>query len=80
VSGADEVAATAARIKPLLADKPYAVQGAVLADLLAIWLVGIVCEGDQAATNALRDQLLTMHIDTVRELVPINARLLGTPP
>ena len=53
-------------VKPLLAGHSPAVQGAVLADLLAIWLGGHHAGGD---TADLRDRLLEMHVSKVRELI-----------
>jgi hypothetical protein len=50
------------QIKPLLAGHDPAVQGAVLADLLAIWL-----SGHHPAT--VREHLLSMHILAVLDLV-----------
>ena len=42
-------------IKPILAnEKPY-VQGAALADLLAMWLAGHVAVGDPKAVNVSRE-------------------------
>ena len=61
------------RIGRLLTGRPAQVQGGVLADLLAIWLAGHIVRGDQAATDALREAVLAMHIDAVRQLVPIEA-------
>ena len=52
------------RIRPILGGHHAAVQGAVVADLLAIWLAGHQAD--------LREALLDKHIDTVRELVPAN--------
>jgi len=57
------------RIRPLLAGYHPAVQGAVCADLLAIWLAG--------HEHALREALLTAHIVSVRELVPVNVAAMG---
>lgn len=53
------------QIKSHLAGQGPAVQGAALADLLAIWLAGHPPE--------MRDRLLDMHIAKVRELIPVNA-------
>jgi hypothetical protein len=50
------------RIKPLLAGKGADVQGAVLADLLSIWLAGHPAE--------MREEILAMHIEYVCQLVP----------
>jgi hypothetical protein len=67
-------------IKPYLADKPAMMQGAALAELLAIWLAGQMIENDPQATHELREKILQAHLEKVRELIPINARLLGAPP
>jgi hypothetical protein len=61
------------RIKPLLAGRGPEIQGAVLADLLATWLAGHIKVGDPEETDAMRGELLAMHIDGVRSLIPINA-------
>jgi hypothetical protein len=55
------------RIKPLLAGQPTLVQGAVLADLLSIWLAGHFLMG-----NAAIESVLTSHIDAVRRLIPVS--------
>ena len=52
------------RIRPILGGHHPAVQGAVVADLLAIWLAGHQAD--------LREALLDVHIEKVRELVPVN--------
>lgn len=58
----------------ILAGNPAPVQGAVLADLLAIWLAGHIAEsGDAAETARLREEMLDYHLRAVRALVPINA-------
>jgi hypothetical protein len=62
----DAVARLMGAIKPLLAGHSPAMQGAVLADLLAIWLAGHHAGGE---TAAMRERLLAMHIGTVRALV-----------
>ncbi len=61
-----------ADISPILAGHPPRVQGAVLADLLAMWLAGHMAS-TRKATDAVRDAILAMHIDVVRKLIPINA-------
>lgn len=50
------------RIKPMLAGRSGPVQGAVLADLLSLWIAG--------HHPRLRDEILAEHIATVRRLVP----------
>lgn len=60
------------RIGRLLHGHPPTVQGAVLADLLAMWLAGHMSE-TEADTTGLREMLLSSHIEVVRKLVPVNA-------
>lgn len=61
------------RVRPLLAGRPPQVQGAVLADLLAMWLAGHIFRGNPGETDALREKLLESHLDLVRRLIPVNA-------
>ncbi len=68
-----QVVALVDEIKPILAGKNAQVQGAVLADLLSIWLAGHV-GGSDKDTRKLQDELMTLHIETVRALVHINDR------
>ena len=56
------------RIKPLLAGKPAELQGAVIADLAAIWLAGHRVAGDRAEGDRMREDLLALHTEHVREL------------
>lgn len=72
------VAETVDSIKSHLKGKPPAVQGAVLADLLAMWLAGHFADGDPIGTRKLREEVLAMHCSMVRQLLTINAKLLGT--
>ena len=60
----------ATQIEPLLAGKGAQVQGVALATLLSpIWLAGHRVRGDPAAQLQMREELLELHIETVRELV-----------
>lgn len=59
-------------VKAELAGQGPMVQGAILADLTAIWLAGHVVPGDAAATKRLRDKILRAHITGVWDLVPVN--------
>jgi hypothetical protein len=77
-SRAKEVARAVERIKPILHGRPPEMIGAILADLLAIWLAGHYAEGDEDATRTMRADLLSMHLFTVRKLVSVNARIIGT--
>ena len=64
------------RIRPLLAHRPSQTQGAVLADLLAIWLAGHIVQGDPAETAKLREDMLATHLEFVRLLIPVNSRAI----
>ena len=55
-----------AAIAPLLRGFPPEVQGAVLAELTAMWLAGHM--GGDAVRY--REELLDMHITTIRKLIP----------
>ena len=80
MSEAAEVFEIVARIRPLLAGKPACVQGAVLADLLAMWVAGHHVAGNPAATDEMRARLLSDHFEGVCKLTVINAHLNGTMP
>ncbi len=69
------VLALANRIKPILANHRPEVQGAVLAELLSIWLAGHLIPGDEKETQAFREELLTTHCAMVRELTKVNAEI-----
>jgi hypothetical protein len=58
-------------IRPLLAGEPPSIQGAVIADLLAIWLAGHFA-GDNDATAMMREKMLAALIATARQLVQVN--------
>jgi hypothetical protein len=78
-----EVEALVTAVRPLFAGKPPEVQGAALADLLALWIAGHVAH--DPADKAFREELLELHLKTVRALIPINYRthiepLLAPPP
>ena len=74
------IARTIDQIKPLLAGRPAEFQGAVLADLLAIWLAGHHVAGDEKGTRSLRAELLAQHCFAVRQLTAVNAKIIGTTP
>lgn len=59
--------------------RPYHsyVQGAVLADMLAMWLAGHSLIGDRKGTREMREGLLAEHIKHVRELIPQNEKMLA---
>jgi len=66
------------KIRPILAEQDPGIQGAVLCDLLAMWLAGFVVPGDVEATKKLRDELLAAHVAEVPGLIAINAKMIGT--
>lgn len=69
MSFARHVLEIAERVKPELAGKHPAIQGAVLADLLATWLAGHPSE--------VREELLQVHLANVRTLVPVNEAIIN---
>jgi hypothetical protein len=54
--------------------KPAQVQGAALADLLAMWLAGHLDREDPEGerTERIREVMLEAHLVAVRALIPIN--------
>jgi len=75
-----EVMALAAAIGNVLAGHPASLQGAALADCLATWLAGHDISGNKRATHKARAGLLALHCSLVRQLVPVNAKQIGTTP
>jgi hypothetical protein len=73
-----EVGPIVERIRPILAGHPAPIQGAALADCVAIWLAGHHVEGDEDRTRTLRAHLLADLCHTIRRLVPVNAKIMGT--
>jgi hypothetical protein len=55
-------------------------QSAIIADMTALWLAGHVVRGNPEETAQLRKDLLTVYVDLVQDLVPLNAKQLGTEP
>lgn len=72
MSGARDVEALVDSLAALLAGRSAQIQGAALADLLATFLAGHIVPGDAAATDAVRERILAVHVDVVRKLVPVN--------
>jgi predicted amidophosphoribosyltransferase len=65
------------KIRRMLAGMPPEAQGAILADLLAIWLAGHVdLDGD---SDGLIELILQAHLEAVRKLVPVNFKLYVEP-
>jgi hypothetical protein len=59
---AEEADALADKMGELLAGKHPGLQGCALAGALALWLIGF-------EDAEVREQLLTQHLETVRELI-----------
>ena len=64
----EDIEAVREQIRPLLIGKSLLLQGAVLADLTAIWIAGHPPE--------MRETIFNMQNDTIRELIPVNVRML----
>lgn len=56
-------------ISAALGGKAPEAQGAVLADLTAIWIVGHLVLGDAIESPKLREQMLALQVSTTRELI-----------
>jgi hypothetical protein len=65
------------KIRPLLAGYAPEIQGAALAELLAIWLAGHHVK-NHSDTRRLRETLLRSHIEYARYFTMVNAQILGT--
>ena len=75
VPEATEVMRLVERIKPFFAGQQPEVVGAVLADLLSLYLAGHVAD-NPVKTKALRDQTLRIHLKAVKALLPLNEDML----
>lgn len=73
-----QVRRLSAEIGPSFAKVPSDIVGATLADLLARWLACHVAQGSVAETIRLRRGLLAAHIQSVKALTEIKARMLST--
>lgn len=78
MSGTDAIRTLVEAIRPILAGHPAPVQSAALADCLAILLAGHEVPGKMHLTHKMRAALLAEHCKLVQQLVPINAKTLGT--
>lgn len=71
-----DVSALLNTLRPLLAGKDPSTIGAALADLTATWIAAHTSAAGKAETDQLRNDLLAMHIEAIKQLIPINARQL----
>jgi hypothetical protein len=76
---ADATLALVSAISPLLEGKPSQVQGAVLADLLAMWLAGHVNQNNPDKSDRIRKKMLDLHLEAVHRLVEINYQMIIKP-
>lgn len=76
---ATEAMELARAISPMLAGRKAGVQGAALAELLAMWLAGHVQLGDPKETRKVRKQMLRMHLAAVEGLIDINYKISVEP-
>ena len=63
-----EIETVAAAIRPLLAGHDPTIQGAALADLLALFIAG--------HHPKLRDGVLETTVELVRKLIPVNVEMM----
>lgn len=59
------------RIRPHLAGREPHLVGAVLAWAAATWLAGHQSDGGEATNDRLRTDLLRIHTEAIRKLIPI---------
>jgi hypothetical protein len=71
------VAKRVAQISPLLHGIGDDAQGGVLADLVAMWIAGHIVIGNPAMTDMMREEILTLWLDTMRKLIEPNAEMCG---
>jgi hypothetical protein len=67
------------QIRLLLAGKPPEVTGAILADLLAMWVAGHVDPSGDDDSEGMRELILQIHVEAVRGLIPVNYKLYVEP-
>ena len=68
----EKVNALLQRVAPLFQGQSPDIVGAVLSDLVALLLAGHQGPG----VEELREELLRLHVETVRGLIPVNEVLL----
>ena len=68
----DQHVALVDRARPIFAGQHPAVIGSALAELVAIWLAG------HQVSREDHQQLLELHVETVRDLLPVVEAEIGT--
>jgi hypothetical protein len=66
-------------MRPLLSGKGSMLQGAALAELVAMWLAGHIVDGNAKATDRARRTTLRMFVETVVKLIPVMEREVIAP-
>jgi hypothetical protein len=74
-----QAAELARRCYPIFASEDPTLVGAALCELVALLLAGHFVAGDPAGTQALRDEMLALHIETVKNLVPVMEQIRTGP-
>lgn len=74
-----KAAELARQCRPIFAGQDPVLVAAALAELLALLLAGHFRPGDPADTQALRDGILELHIETVKKLVPVMEAMRTAP-
>jgi hypothetical protein len=74
-----KASALAEACHPIFAGQDPNVVAAALAELLALLLAGHFVPGDPADTQAMRDGILALHIETVKKLVPVMEAMRTAP-
>jgi hypothetical protein len=59
-------------IRPILAGKAPHTQGIALADLVATWIASHAVVNNTKATSEMRERMLKLHVEYVRQLVDVN--------
>lgn len=71
----NEVEEAVRSIVPILAGKDRAIQGAILADLTSIWIIGHRSQ-NEAETSQLREEIIATHIKYVWHFAEVNEKLI----
>ena len=71
--------ALAKQCYPIFAGQDPTIVAAALDELLALLLAGHFAPGDPADTQAMRDGILALHIETVKKLVPVMEAMRTAP-
>jgi hypothetical protein len=83
---AERILEVSRQIEPLLAGLGPDVQGGILANLTSMWIAGHMAEDhdDHAMTATVREKILRIHIEAIRDLIApsereLRARMVAMP-